>query len=61
MKYSLKIGAIKVIKYFLIFLVPVLVDIFIVRYPEVAQLSVGALLVGVVNFIKVKSTKIKQT
>ena len=54
MNYSLKIGITKVVKYFLIFLLPFLVDAFIIQFPELAQLSVGALLVGLVNLIKVK-------
>lgn len=53
-RYSFKIGLIKVLKYFVIFLLPVLVDKFIVAYPEIAQLSVGAILVGIVNFLKIK-------
>ena len=53
MNYSLKIGVVKILKYFLIFLIPILVDRFIVAYPQIAQLSIGALLVGVVNYIKV--------
>ena len=54
MNYSLKKGVGKIVKYFLIFLLPVLVDMFIVQYPQIAQLSVGAILVGIVNFAKVK-------
>jgi len=52
--YSFKKTIGKVIKYFIIFLLPVLVDQFIVQYPEIAQLTVGAILVGVVNYLKVK-------
>ena len=53
MNYSYKKGVIKIIKYFLIFLIPILVDRFIVAYPQLAQLTIGALLVGVVNYLKV--------
>jgi len=54
MNYSIKTGLLKIVKYFLIFLLPFLVDAFIIQFPEIAQLSVGALLVGLVNLIKVK-------
>lgn len=47
---TLKKGA----KYFVIFLLPVLVDKFIVSYPEIAQISVGAILLMGVNVLKVK-------
>jgi len=54
MKYSWKIGATKVVKYFVIFAIPALVDRFVVSYPELAQLTVGGLLVGIINWLKVK-------
>ena len=54
MNFSIKKNLSKIVKYFLIFLLPFLVDAFIIQFPEIAQLSVGALLVGLVNFIKVK-------
>ena len=54
MKYSIKKGLTKVVKYSLIFLLPILVDRFIVSYPELAQLSVGGILVGIVNLLKIK-------
>ena len=47
---TLKKGA----KYFVIFLLPFLVDKFIVNYPELAQLSVATLLVMGLNYLKVK-------
>ena len=53
-RYSVRTGIEKVVKYFVIFLLPVLVNEFVVQYPQIAQLSVGALLVGLVNFLKVK-------
>jgi len=54
MKYSFKKTVIKVVKYFVIFIIPFLVDKWIIAYPELAQISVGALLVGIVNFLKIK-------
>lgn len=56
-KYSFKQGLLKGIKYLLIFLIPVLVDKFIIAYPEIAQLTVGGILVMLVNFIKIKAFK----
>lgn len=52
--YSYKTTILKMIKYFIIFLAPVLVDKFIVSFPEIAQLSVAAILVGVLNILKTK-------
>ena len=53
-KYDWKVGLSKGFKYVVIFLVPVIIDKFIVAYPELAQLTVGGLLVMLVNFIKIK-------
>lgn len=58
MTYSPKKGLVKILKYFVLFLIPALVNLFIVQYPQIAQLSVGALLVGVANFLKVKGLKL---
>ena len=52
MKYSFKITLIKIVKYFIIFIIPFLVDQFIVQYPQLAQITIGALLVGIVNWSK---------
>ena len=52
--YSFKIGLLKGLKFFVLFALPVLVDKFIVSFPDFAQLSVGAVLVLAVNFLKVK-------
>lgn len=52
--YSFKKTIGKGIKYFLIFLLPILVDRFVVSYPGIAQLTVGALLVMLVNWLKVQ-------
>jgi len=54
MKYSIKIGIKKVIKGMIIFALPVLFNQFIVEYPQIAQLTVGGLLLGLVNLIKIK-------
>jgi len=54
MEYSVKKGVGKVIKYFVLFVIPFLVNQFVIQYPDLAQLSVGALLVGVANWAKVK-------
>jgi len=42
----------KGIKYFAIFLLPVLIDTFIVEYPQWSQLTIGGLLVMVANYLK---------
>jgi len=57
MKYNFKIGLQHVIKYFVIFALPFLVDQFIVNVPQVAQLTVGAVLVGIVNYLKITIKK----
>jgi len=54
MKYSIKKGLLKLVKYFLIFLLPLLVSKFIIAFPDIAQISVGALLVGIANWLKVR-------
>lgn len=54
MDYSLKQGVAKALKYVVIFLLPQLVDWFVVAYPEWAQLTVGGLLVWLVNLLKVR-------
>ena len=52
--YSLKQGLLKAVKYFVIFALPVLVDRFLYSFPELAQLTVGGILVALVNLAKVK-------
>jgi len=54
MKYSFKKTLLKMAKYLVLFGAPFLVNQFIVEYPEYAQLSVGVVLVGLVNLLKVK-------
>jgi len=50
--YSFKKTLFKVVKYFIIFIIPFLVNQFIVQFPELAQITVGALLVGIANWSK---------
>jgi hypothetical protein len=57
MKYSLMKGILKSLKYMAIFIIPVFVDKFIVDYPQLAQLTVGGVLVMIVNYLKIKCTK----
>lgn len=45
----------KGVKYVVLFGLPVLVDQLIVAYPDIAQLSVGSLLVMAANWLKVKT------
>lgn len=52
-KYSFWKGVGKIIKYVILFGLPVLVNNFVIAYPEWAQLSVGGLLVFLVNWLKV--------
>lgn len=52
MEFSYKKMALKGVKYFILFLLPVLVDNFIIKYPEIAQLTIGSLLVMLVNWLK---------
>ncbi|OGT23774.1 MAG: hypothetical protein A2W47_04300 [Gammaproteobacteria bacterium RIFCSPHIGHO2_12_38_15] len=52
--YSIKQGVAKSFKYFILFALPVLVDKLVVSYPAFFQLSIGALLVMIVNVLKIK-------
>ena len=54
-KYSFKIGFLKGLKYFAIFVLPLFVDKFIIAFPELAQVSLGSALVMVANYFKMKS------
>jgi hypothetical protein len=56
-EYSFKITLIKGAKYFCIFLLPLLVDKFIISYPEIAQLTVGGILVMIANYAKFNFSK----
>jgi len=53
MNYSFKITLVKIVKYFVIFIIPFLVDQFVFQYPQLAQITIGALLVGIANWGKV--------
>lgn len=57
MKYSLKIGLVKALKYIAIFALPLLVDQFVVAFPQFAQLTVGGILVMLANYLKIKAQK----
>jgi len=54
MDYSFKHGLYKALKYVVIFILPALVDRFIISYPEIAQLSVAGILVLLLNYLKVR-------
>lgn len=54
MKFSYKQNVLKMAKYLVIFALPILVDKFIVSYPDYAQLTVATVLVGITNYLKVK-------
>lgn len=53
MQYSLKKGLLKALKALIIFGLPVIIDRFVVSYPEAAQLTLGAALYWVANWFKV--------
>lgn len=57
-KFSYKQMALKGLKYFVLFALPYLVNLFIIEYPEIAQLTIGGLLVMVVNYLKLKVDKL---
>jgi len=52
MNYNYKKTLLKGLKYFVIFLLPVLVDKFIVSYPDIAQLTIGGILVLTTDWLK---------
>jgi len=54
MKYSPKKGIIKGIKYFIIFLIPVLIDKIAVSYPVFWQMTAGGAIVMFYNYLKIK-------
>lgn len=54
MNYDFKQTILKGVKYLVLFGLPVLIDKFVVSYPEYAQLSVGVILVMAANYAKVK-------
>jgi len=54
MNYSFKKGLLKGVKYLVLFGIPMLVNAFVVEYPEIAQLTVGGILAMITNFLKLK-------
>lgn len=54
-QYSLKQGFYKAVKYVVLFVLPVLVDRFVVSYPEWAQLTLGGALVFATNWLKMNT------
>lgn len=55
MKYNWKLTVWKGVKVFILFILPWLVDQFIVAMPEVANITIGTLLVMLCNFLKMKA------
>ena len=54
MEYSYKKTGLKMLKVLVLFIIPVLVNQFVVQYPEIAQLTVGSLLYGLSNLLREK-------
>ena len=54
MEFSYKITLQKGVKYFVIFALPFLVDQCILAMPDIANLTIGACLLMLVNMLKVK-------
>lgn len=52
-QYSFKKGIIKGIKYFVIFLIPVLIDKLAIDFAPIYQLTLGGLLVILYNYLKI--------
>jgi len=57
MKYSIKKGLVKGIKYFVIFLIPVLFDKVAISFPVFWQMTVGGVIVMVYNCLKITLIK----
>ena len=53
-KFQIKKMVFKGAKYTAIFILPILIDRFIVSYPEYAQLTLGGVLVMLSNYAKIK-------
>ena len=53
-KNSVKKNVVKAVRAGVLFALPALVNAFVVAYPSWAQLSLGAILVGAVDFVKRK-------
>lgn len=52
--FSLRKALLKSLKVFVLFLFPVLVDRFVLEFPDLAQLTAGGLLYLLVNWLKVR-------
>lgn len=52
--YSYKKTLKKGVKYFVLFTLPFLINVFVIQFPDIAQLSIGGLLVMGMNFLKHK-------
>jgi len=57
MKYSIKKGIIKGLKFFVIFLIPVLIDKIAISFPVFWQLTAGGVIVMVYNCLKITLIK----
>jgi len=57
MAYSLKKGLIKGLKYFIIFLIPVIIDKVAISFPVFWQLTVGGVIVMAYNYFKITLIK----
>lgn len=54
-EFDYKIMIKKGIKAFILFSLPILVDKFIIDYPELAQISLGSCLSMLANYVKIKA------
>ena len=54
MKYSLKQTLVKGIKYLVLFGFPIIINQFTLKFPQYKELTVGAILVMIVNVLKIK-------
>jgi len=57
MTYSIKKGLIKGLKYFVIFLIPVLFDKIAISFPVFWQLTIGGVIVMIYNCFKITLIK----
>jgi len=54
LKYSIKKGIIKGLKYFVIFLIPVIIDKVAISFPVFWQMTTGGVIVIIYNYLKIK-------
>jgi len=57
MKYELSKGLWKGIIAFICFIIPFLASQFIIQFPDIANLTIGAVLIMIVNYIKISLAK----